>query len=316
MTAAGSVAVGPAGERLAGLRIARVNATPTRQQYCANGMREIGNYEIQTRGAAGVETAARGPYVVRWVVDEDDVARIDRLLLYGSATLSLTDVPCSPLVASRFGRAVLFVTPWTSATFSQTQSEMTKGGQSIGWTADAGVAPTPPASGSAVGGSAALATALVGVRVRVRSHWLEVATQVGNNASEQRLFHPDYRSLVSQTARASQTYALASMEFRRLRFGAGPTLLVTDWTSSETLFDRTLPPDVLPERTERTHTTRAIGGLLQGSFAIDLLFDNVLETIVQFRVVPAVHTGSLTIFPGSMVRQNALMIGASLGHAF
>jgi hypothetical protein len=279
-------------------------------------MREIGNYAIHGRGVEGQETMATGPYVVRWIVDDSDVARIDRLLLYGSATLSLTDVPCSPLVASRFRRAVVFVTPWTGATLSQTQSEMTKGGKSIGWTTDASVAPSPVPGGSVVGGSAALATALVGMRVRVRSHWLELATQVGHNASEQRLFHPDYRSLVSLTARASQTYALASTELNRIRLGAGPALVTTDWISSETLFDRTLPPDVLPERTERSHTTRAIGGVVQGSFAIDLLFDNVLETIVQFRFVPAVHTGSLTIFPGTTVRQNALMIGASLGHAF
>jgi hypothetical protein len=316
VTAAGSVPVARVRDQLSAIRIARVSADPVRQQYCGNGLREMGIYRVNRLGADGYATLGSGPYVVRWVVDDRNVARIDRLVLYGSASLGLSAVPCSPLVSAQFRRAVVFVAPWTNATFTQTKSQMSSTGERLGWVADRASAPSPSVGALSEGGATSLATALVGMRVRVRSHWLELATQVGNNSSTRHLYNPTYQSFVSQTAKASQTYALASTQFHRMRFGAGPTLVSTDWTAKETLFNRLLPPSDLPETVERTRTTRAMGALLQGSFAIDLLYENVLETVVQFRLVPSVHTGSLTVFPGARISQNALMIGASLGHAF
>lgn len=285
-------------------------------ELCVDGVSEMGAYQVAIASPTAPLITKAGRYAVHWVVSGPE-ARIDRLVMTDAPTPTLRDVSCQPYVRVADRSVVVFMMPMSGVVLGQTAAQMKTAAAEHGW-----VSIADPSSLSRKAGKRAadpLTRPLdltLGGRIRWGSWWLEAATQLMGDAAGAQYFNDDVQSLVTTTATSRQTYGLMTLQRGAARVGAGPVLVRTSWQSGEELIGVQYAPPTYPDLAERSRTTQAVGAIAHTSYAIDIMGGNVLDVIAQYRMMPSVHSGALTLFPGGRISQNALIVGATVGHAF
>jgi hypothetical protein len=239
----------------------------------------------------------------------------------GLAAMAGTMAACvhvAPRVApdtAKRQRVIVTIAPMTVVSLGQTDQSIRAAARASGWTPVSNFAEVGLGFPRAVNPQAWPLDASIAAHTMWRSWGLEAGVE-GGARSVQRLYRLNVLSLVTFSATDAHAQLLLSRQRAAWRLGVGPTVLRTAWRTREDIKD-TLIAKQVGASLERRNTSIVAGGLAQLGYSMHSDNDRVTrELTIAYRVTPAVRVNPMVLYPGTKIRQNALLLSLRFGHAF